>query len=93
MKTYTLTTVDVPLDDNWDVIVAGGGPAGSAAAASAAREGARTLLIEATVCLVMGEAAGMAASHAVTHHDQDVHAVDTDRLRTRLREENAYLPD
>lgn len=32
----------------YDVIVAGGGPAGCAAAASAAREGARTLLIEAS---------------------------------------------
>lgn len=45
------------------------------------------------VCLVMGEAAGMAAAHAVTHHGQNVHAVDTGRLRTRLREEHAYLPD
>jgi hypothetical protein len=45
------------------------------------------------VCLVMGEAAGMAAAHAVTNHAADVHAVDTDRLRARLREENAYLPD
>ena len=44
------------------------------------------------VCLVMGEAAGMAAAHAVRHHASDVHAVDTDRLRERLRQEGAYLP-
>lgn len=39
---------NLPLDDSWDVIVAGGGPAGCTAAIAAAREGARTLLVEAT---------------------------------------------
>jgi len=38
----------LPCDDTWDVIVVGGGPAGCAAAAAAGREGAKTLLIEAT---------------------------------------------
>lgn len=37
--------------DSYDVIVAGGGPAGVAATYSAAREGAKTLLIEATGAL------------------------------------------
>jgi hypothetical protein len=45
------------------------------------------------VCLAMGEAAGMAAAHAISAHQNDVHAVDTARLRSRLREEGAYLPD
>jgi hypothetical protein len=45
------------------------------------------------VCLAMGEAAGMAAAHAVQFHASDVHAVDTTHLRQRLREEGGYLPE
>ena len=51
MSTYTFSNRTLPLDDSWDVIVLGGGPAGCTAAAAAAREGARTLLVEATAGL------------------------------------------
>jgi len=51
MKEHVLKPRTIPLDDSWDVIVVGGGPAGCTAAAAAAREGARTLLVEATGAL------------------------------------------
>ncbi len=48
MAGYCLRQRELPVDASWDVLVAGGGPAGCAAATAAAREGARTLLLEAT---------------------------------------------
>lgn len=48
---YTITHCDIPLHDEWDVIVVGGGPSGISSAVSSAREGKKTLLIEATGAL------------------------------------------
>jgi hypothetical protein len=48
--TYHLVR-DIPTEDGYDLLVAGGGPAGSAAAICAARLGAKVLLVEATGCL------------------------------------------
>ncbi|MFT3751717.1 MAG: FAD-dependent oxidoreductase [Paludibacter sp.] len=50
-KSLNLKKTKIQLDDQWDVIVVGGGPAGCAAAISAAREGAKTLLVEGMGCL------------------------------------------
>lgn len=48
--TYRLTR-EIPVEEGYDVVVAGGGPAGAAAAISAGRLGARVLLLEAMGCL------------------------------------------
>ncbi|HWQ53208.1 MAG TPA: FAD-dependent oxidoreductase [Bryobacteraceae bacterium] len=55
-RTYRLVR-ELPVEDGYDVVVAGGGPAGTAAAICAARLGARVLLAEASGCL-----GGMATS-------------------------------
>jgi len=41
----------IPVDEGYDIVVAGGGPAGVAAAVSAGRLGLRVLLAEAQNCL------------------------------------------
>jgi len=48
---YELSARTIPLCEEYEVVVIGGGPAGCTAAAAAAREGARTLLIEGTGAL------------------------------------------
>lgn len=55
-----LKNTKIAVDDQWDVIVVGGGPAGCTAAISAAREGAKTLLIES-----MGQLGGMGTAGMV----------------------------
>jgi len=46
MKTITEAARNLPVIREVDVVVAGGGPAGIAAAIAAARNGAKTLLVE-----------------------------------------------
>lgn len=55
---------EVPVEEGYDLVVAGGGPAGTAAAVSAARLGAKVLLAEATGCI-----GGMGTSGLVTAFD------------------------
>ena len=50
MNTYRLTR-EISVEDDFDILVACGGPAGTAAAVCAARLGAKVLLAEATGCL------------------------------------------
>jgi len=44
------------------------------------------------VCLAVGEAAGIAATLALSMKQIDVHTVDTQELRKKLRKAGAYLP-
>jgi len=60
MGTYTLKQSTLKLNEEYEVIVCGGGPAGCAAAIAAAREGAKTLLVESS-----GMLGGMATSGLV----------------------------
>lgn len=60
MATYRMRNNEIPVNNTWDVIIVGGGPAGCTAAAAAAREGAKTLLVEAT-----GSLGGMGTSGLV----------------------------
>ena len=55
---------DIPVEDEYDILVAGGGPAGAAAAVCAARLGAKVLLAESTGCM-----GGMGTSGLVTAFD------------------------
>lgn len=43
-------------------------------------------------CMCSGEAAGLAAKLAADMEEVNIHKVDTDHLRNRLKEEGAYLP-
>lgn len=49
-KTYQLKR-EIPIEEGYDILVAGGGPAGATAAICAARLGAKVLLVEGTGCL------------------------------------------
>lgn len=55
---------EIPVDKEYDVVVAGGGPAGVGAALSAARSGCKVLILEAMGCL-----GGMGTSGLVTAFD------------------------
>ena len=63
MTTYKLER-NIPVEEGYDLVVAGGGPGGVTAAISAGRLGLKVLLLEATGCL-----GGMGTSGLVTAFD------------------------
>ncbi|OJU13242.1 MAG: pyridine nucleotide-disulfide oxidoreductase [Clostridiales bacterium 43-6] len=62
MTYFNETEKQIPIVDDFDVVVAGGGPAGVGAAISAARNGARTLIIEQA-----GDIGGVATTGLMSH--------------------------
>lgn len=90
MPDYTLSARTIPLDDSWDVVVIGGGPAGCTAAVAAAREGARTLLIESTGALGgMGTSGLVPAWCPFTDQEKIIYAGLAERV---LKETMAVMP-
>ncbi|WP_256757734.1 FAD-dependent oxidoreductase [Cohnella sp. WQ 127256] len=73
MKAYRIQEEDIPVSRDTDVLVVGGGPSGIAAAIAAARNGARTLLIEQRGFLGgMGTVALVPAFCPFTDHEKPV---------------------
>jgi hypothetical protein len=90
MSSYTLPPQAIPVVDDYDVIVVGGGPAGCAAAAAAARDGVRTLLLEATGALGGMGTAGLVPSWApFTDHERVIYCGIAARV---LAETKAAMP-
>ncbi|MDR0388413.1 MAG: FAD-dependent oxidoreductase [Treponema sp.] len=64
---------EIPVEEGFDLVVAGGGPAGSAAAICAARLGAKVLLVEALGCLGgMGTSGVVSAFNPMANGEQMV---------------------
>ena len=74
--------LQTPIAGQYDVIVAGGGPAGVPAAIAAARNGAKTLLIEVNSCLGGVWTAGI-LTWVFDIEKNGIGSEITDRLQTR----------
>jgi hypothetical protein len=93
MATYTFPSRSLPCDDRWDVIVVGGGPSGCTAAIAAAREGARTLLIEAMGCLGgMGTSGLVQAWCPMTDRTQIIYRGLAERIYRAARAGVPHVP-
>ena len=80
MKQYTLKKV-IDFNDSYDIIIVGGGPAGCAAAIAAARDGANTLLVEATGVLGGMGTAGMVPAWCYFSDGEKIISVSYTHLR------------
>ncbi|MBQ2676554.1 MAG: FAD-dependent oxidoreductase [Clostridia bacterium] len=90
MSKYQLKPREVELCDKYDVIVCGGGPAGCAAATAAAREGAKTLLIEASGML--GGMASLALVNAWTPYSDHEKVIYGGLSKYVFETTKSYMP-
>ena len=89
---YTIKSNTVPLNESYDVIVCGGGPAGCAAAISAAREGAKTLLLESTAALGgMGTNGLVNMFNNLTDGIRNVYGGLTEKILNRMKSHMAHV--
>lgn len=93
MKSFTLSSRSLPLDDPWDVIVVGGGPSGCTAAAAAAREGAHTLLVEGTGALGgMGTNALVPAWCPFSNHTEIIYRGLAEHILVESKKSTPHVP-
>lgn len=83
MEFYTEKSKQIPIAYRVDVVVAGSGPAGFAAAVCAARQGAKTVLIES-----LGNVGGIATSGMMSHFTGSVKSKFYEELLHRMSERN-----
>ncbi len=82
-RTYTEPAREIPVIGETDVLVAGSGPAGFSAAVCAARNGAKTMLVEA-----LGNAGGIATSGMMSHFTGSVTSAFYEELLRRMARRN-----
>lgn len=94
MADYELPSRRLPLDEDWDVVVTGGGPSGCTAATAAARSGARTLLVEATGMLGgMGTAGLIPAWCPFTDGEKIIYRGLAERVFNATRARMPHVPE
>lgn len=80
MKFYREPARELPVVAEVDVLVAGGGPAGFGAALAAAREGAKTMLLESDNCI-----GGMATAGMMSHWSGNTESPLLDEIYSRQK--------
>ncbi|MGE9294767.1 MAG: FAD-dependent oxidoreductase, partial [Puniceicoccales bacterium] len=91
--TLTPTNLEISQELSYDVIVVGGGPTGCTAAAAAARDGAHTLLIEATSMLGgSGTGALVPAWCPFSDKEQIIYRGLAETILKRCKKHQAHVP-
>lgn len=88
MKTYTEKPREIPVVAEVQVLVVGGGPAGIGAALGAARNGAKTMIIEQSNCL-----GGMATAGMMSHWSGSESSPVGNEVLERMRESKSLPPN